>query len=55
MSRIIHNTFNDSQQATVQAAFTSKTVEVDKQQVWCTCGSLKSPCQSGDRLARQMK
>ncbi|CAL5228413.1 g11543 [Coccomyxa viridis] len=42
VSRIIHNTFNDSQQATVQAAFTSKTVEVDKQQVevafWDTAG-----------------
>ena len=44
VSRIIHNTFNDSQQATVQAAFTSKTLEVDKQEVQSPYGFLKSPC-----------
>ena len=40
VSRIIHNTFNDSQQATMQAAFTSKILEIDKQQVLCSLPSL---------------
>ena len=51
VSRIIHNTFNDSQQATVQAAFTSKTLEVDRQQVQCTYIHLGNPCHRlGDAL-----